>query len=218
MADPEAVGIITGTLAERAYEHAKNNPSPPGDPLIDLSVVGELEAERAERWKRIVPSRFRDAHVDQLDGTLRDLAARWTGTGMLANVLLLGSVGVGKTHAAVSLARLAHDQGGVRVRFLPVVELLDDMRPGGDLGAFDRAVTVDVLVLDDLGGERPTDWTGERLYALINRRWLEERPTIVTSNLGAAKLEASVGPRIWSRLWHDSLRIEIGGADRRRTA
>lgn len=164
-----------------------------------------------------IPSRFAHARITQLDGALAKLATDWTAAAMTANVVLLGNVGVGKTHAACALAIEAH-QAGSTVQFAPVVELLDQLRPGGDDHALERAMTVDVLVLDDLGGERPTDWTGERLYALINRRWLEQRPTIATSNLGPEALEKSIGSRAWSRLYHDALRLSVAGQDRRKAA
>lgn len=178
----------------------------------EADAFADVQAyERAARWPRIVPGRFVDAHVDQLDGVFAQLTG-WDGT---SNVLLVGNVGAGKTHAAVALARTVHEAGGT-VGFWPVVELLDELRPSGDPRTMDRAVCVDVLVLDDLGLERPSDWTFERLYAVVNRRWLEQRPTIVTSNLPADELEKSVGAPMWSRLYHDAVRIVAGGEDRRR--
>lgn len=170
-----------------------------------------------DRGPAPLPRRFAHAHTDQLTGDVATLAADWTNTGMNANVLLLGTVGVGKTHTACALAREAWNAGS-RIWFTPIVELLDLLRPTGDSDALQRATNVDVLILDDLGGERPTDWTGERLYAIVNRRWLEQRPTIVTSNLAPDELEKAVGPRVFSRLYHDALRLTIGGHDRRRGA
>lgn len=74
------------------------------------------------------------------------------------------------------------------------------------------------MVLDDLGGEHTSDWTIERLYLIINRRWLQQRPVIATANLTPDTLEAAIGPRIMSRLTHDAVRLRIGGADRRRNS
>jgi DNA replication protein DnaC len=215
MGEPTKIAeAVPEGLRERAYARSKLPPKPePEEP----DYQAELEAERNARWPHVAPARFVNAKVEDLSLDLRKLATRWEDTGFTSNVLLLGSVGVGKTHAAVAMARRAFETGR-RMRFVPVVELLDAMRPGGDPVAFDRAVEVDVLVLDDLGGERPTDWSGERLYALINRRWLEERATVATSNLDASKLESAVGARVWSRLYHDALRLKIGGEDRRRAA
>jgi DNA replication protein DnaC len=112
--------------------------------------------------------------------------------------------------------------------FWPVVELLDALRPGGDPETLAQAVTVDVLILDDLGTEKPTEWTFERLYAVVNRRWLEELPTVGTSNLPASRksapdgydgptLDEVLGPRMFSRLVGGSVPIRMSGPDRRRT-
>lgn len=198
--------------AERAAAKAAKLPDP-----APFDIQDELEQDRqrhAALWPRQVPKRFEAAHVDQLSGDLAEVAGEWDGE---SNVLLLGGVGTGKTHAAVAMARVRYEDG-CGVMFAPAVELLDDLRPNGPEGTMDRACEVDVLVLDDLGSERPTDWTGERLYRLVNRRWLEERPTLVTANLSAEALEAAVGGRMFSRLWHGALAVEVAGEDRRRAA
>lgn len=185
----------------------------------DAERAAAVAAREQERWladwPRHVPRRFHDATVDELTGDLETVAREWQDN---RNVLLLGGVGVGKTHAAIAMARDAYETRGWTVLFAPSVELLDDLRPGGPERAMEQACDVDVLVLDDLGSERPTDWTAERLYRIVNRRWLEERPTIATANLSAADLEAAVGARMFSRLWHGALAVEVAGEDRRRAA
>lgn len=216
MDDPQPISALAPDVQQRIQR------------LAARAAAGEIAtspepASDAGQWldrpevPPAIPSRFAHARITQLTGELAHLAEDWTEATMSPNVVLLGNVGVGKTHAACALAIAAH-QAGSTVQFAPVVELLDQLRPGGDEHALARAMTVDVLVLDDLGGERPTDWTGERMYALINRRWLEQRPTIATSNLGPAALEKAIGARAWSRLYHDALRLSVSGDDRRKTA
>lgn len=188
----------------------------PDEDARRVAVEAEYELRRRlEAWPRYVPKRFADAQVEDLTGDLAAIADEWDGQ---SNVLLLGGVGVGKTHAAVAMARMIYETEPVLVEFRPAVELLDDLRPGGPERTMESACDVGVLILDDLGRERPTDWTGERLYRLVNRRWLEERPTLVTSNLSAEDLEQAVGPAMWSRLWHGALAMELAGEDRRRAA
>jgi DNA replication protein DnaC len=141
--------------------------------------------------------------------------------------VLLGDVGTGKSHAAVAAVRPAFERG-LEVRFLPVVELLDLLRPGGPEGVLYDLADVDRLVLDDIGMERATDWTMERMYALVNRRWLEGRPTIATSNLPGSRrtapagydgvtLDGALGERTFSRLvGSSSVVVKLTGPDRRR--
>lgn len=212
MSEPTLIGDSIDSI-EAAIRRAKERTGSNHDDGPADDPYGILRAATPPPF----PARFRDARPDDLSGPVANLHRQWLDGGMTANVLLLGSVGVGKTHAACALA---YEAWAVRSRvwFVPVVELLDLLRPDGDPQALDRATKVDVLVLDDLGGERPTDWTGERLYAVVNRRWLEQRPTIVTSNLEPKALEQAVGPRVWSRLYHDALRVSIGGSDRRKAA
>jgi hypothetical protein len=215
MAEPTSIATITPSISARIERLAERAAS--GELPTELSRPAGLEPPMPrDGVPPGIPSRFAGARLGQLDGHIRELATSWVDGGMNANVVLLGSVGTGKTHAACAMAIAAH-QAGSTVVFAPVVELLDGLRPGGDPQAMHRAIHANVLVLDDLGGERPTDWTGERLYAVINRRWLEQRPTIATSNLAPDALEAAVGPRAWSRLYHGALRLRVAGDDRRRT-
>lgn len=210
----------------RAAEHDQRMATDPAYREQYLADRAAREAEeqalvqrrwRDDRWRRTVPARFVDAHVGQLDGHLAH-AATWDGR---ENVILLGPVGVGKTHTALAVARTAHDRGAA-VTFTSTARFLDDIRAEMDNGdgtaiAMRRAIDVDVLVLDDLGVERPTDWSRERLDVLIDGRWSEGRPTIVTSNASPDVLRAAVGPRAWSRLDDGALLVRAPGNDRRRT-
>ena len=212
MDEPTRIGLTADDYRKRAEEMAER--ASRGELNTSPASIGSVYVE-AGSGPAPVPRRFKTADMTQLEGDVAALANEWIVGDMSENVLLLGAVGTGKTHTACAMAKQAWDSG-LSVSFLPVVELLDQLRPDGVKDALSRVVKVDVLVLDDLGGERPTEWTGERLYAVINRRWLEERPTIVTSNLSPDGLEKAVGPRVWSRLYHGALRLTVGGEDRRR--
>ena len=170
-----------------------------------------LEEAHERRWRARVPKRYQSARLSDLEG---DLAAvkEWDGE---SDVLLLGNVGAGKTHAAVALAREVHDQG-VEVLFRPALALIEDLKPDGDPEALKRATKAGLLILDDLGTERRTDFAADRISLLLVTRYDDCLPTIITSNLAPDLLEKQVGERIWSRLYHDSLRIKTAGTDRRR--
>lgn len=185
------------------------------------TVTGDtLALRRNATWQRAVPQRFLWADLDQFTdqpAAVQADLAEWAANPDGRNLLLLGPVGVGKTHAAVAAARVQHFDRGMDVRFLPVVELLDLLRPGGPEGALYDLADTDLLVLDDLGSERPTEWTAERMYALINRRWLEVRPTVCTTNLEPEPLLAAVGERVFSRLvGNGAVVLRLTGKDRRR--
>jgi DNA replication protein DnaC len=191
------------------------------DDYDDLPTVGQLlEHKRMATWQRAIPNRFQWADLADFTDQPPDVQAgleEWAAKPDRRNLLLLGPVGVGKTHAAVAACRRQHFDSGTDVRFLPVVELLDLLRPGGPEGALYDLADTDLLVLDDLGSERPTEWTAERLYALINRRWLEARPTVCTTNLEPDPLRDAVGERVFSRLvGNGAVVLRLTGHDRRR--
>lgn len=183
-------------------------------------VMAWLEEQRVEalreKWLRAIPPRLQGARLSHLPEELLAPLRDWQGN---RNVVLFGPVGTGKTYAAVAAAHLAMKVLGLGPSFWPVTDLLDQLRPGGPEGVLEAAGRAGLLILDDLGAERPTDWTGERLYSLVNARWLQMLPTVVTCN--ATKLEELpelCGPRVWSRLAQGSLLLRVTGPDRRLTS
>ena len=97
--------------------------------------------------------------------------------------------------------------------------LLDDLRPNDtDEGKkwMKWCMDADVLFLDDLGKERTSDWVMERLYLIVNQRYMERKATIFTANLSIDKLgEKMKDPAILSRLKHLSAVIDFRGDDKR---
>ena len=118
---------------------------------------------------------------------------------------LCGSYGVGKTHLAVAAAAERESRGD-DVFFATVADLLDHLRAAfaPDSGVahddlLDRIKNADVLVLDDMGAERSTPFAEDKLFQIINYRYEERRPTIVTTTHRIEEGE-EVRPRIASRL------------------
>lgn len=184
----------------------------------------EAEYERAawqERsraaWEALAPRHFRDATID--DVWIPDIAERmraWLAAPD-CNVVIFGDLGTGKTYESLALCRALIDAGR-RAVWYPTVELLEELRPNGNADVKTFAA-VEFLVLDDLGGEeKRSDWTAERLYLIVNRRWLENRPTIVTTNLDPAGLEAAVGARTYDRLRDGAVTWKIEGDTHRKPA
>jgi DNA replication protein DnaC len=100
-----------------------------------------------------------------------------------------GPVGTGKTSLAILVAKAAKDAGRSYAVF-PVPRLLAEIKRTFDrdasdtyMGFFRRLCTVDLLVLDDLGAEKQTEWVLEQLYSIVNERWQDRRSIVVTTNL-----------------------------------
>ncbi|MEV6035988.1 ATP-binding protein [Nonomuraea sp. NPDC052116] len=179
-----------------------------------------------------IPPRFR-AEIE-----LPKPAVEWAANGHNAGGLYLtGPVGVGKTHTAYAalaawcratnttpfMAGYDHNYGvtnryGPTVHVVRATTLLDQLRPGAD-GA--REIVSDcqrarLLYIDDMGAEKPSEWTQERLYEVIDERYVACRPLIVTSNLPPKSLADHVGERTASRLAEMCELVPLTGSDRRR--
>jgi DNA replication protein DnaC len=72
-----------------------------------------------------------------------------------------------------------------------------------------------LLVLDDLGAEKSTEWSINILYIIIDRRYRDEKKTIITSNLSLDELADKLDDRIASRIAGMCTVVPMGGADRR---
>lgn len=184
---------------------------------------------------RFTPPRFRTPV------SIPAAVADWAGRGWSAQGLYLtGQVGTGKTHAAWTAVAAwcqatgtrphgeeppSVDWGGPSSRTAPNVifarltDLLDDLRPG------DAAVLTirdcqraGLLVIDDIGAEKPSEWTQERVYSVIDHRYAQCLPLIVTSNLPPKELAAQIGDRAASRLAEMCKVVAMTGTDRRKSA
>lgn len=119
--------------------------------------------------------------------------------------VLHGSRGTGKSHLAAAIANHVRRQKEPRrlVLFFVVPELLEMLRSGYDQGDYqellDLCKSVDLLILDDLGAESETSWAHEKLFQIINRRYIDGAPTVVATNCKLQDLE----PRIYSRIADD---------------
>jgi DNA replication protein DnaC len=100
-----------------------------------------------------------------------------------------GPVGTGKTSLAILVAKAAKHAGRSYAVY-PVPRLLAEIKRTFDrdasdsyLGFFRRLCSVDLLVLDDLGAEKQTEWVLEQLYSIVNERWQDRRSIVVTTNI-----------------------------------
>lgn len=129
---------------------------------------------------------------------------------------LCGGVGSGKTHLAGGLAHDLIGREQVPTLFHTAPELLDRLRPsaaneGADWSSW--AMNAELLVLDDLGAEKSTEWARERLFVLVNHRYRRSLPTVYTSNVGPKELAAHLGERTASRIVETSQFVLVDGPD-----
>ena len=133
---------------------------------------------------------------------------------------LIGAFGAGKTHLAIATARALIERLLLTVRFVSAAELIASVRGDGDgakwdWGAVDRAISAELLILDDVGQEQPTPFSRDVLYRVIAGRYEAQRPTIITSNGADAQPEERLGGAAVSRLYEMSERIVLKATDYR---
>lgn len=181
----------------------------------------EIEAarEKAEQRTQEILGRYQRAGIKKrfLDAET-DL--------MLDSYYIVGKVGVGKTHIASALAIEAIAEGH-SVRFVTGIELLSRIKATFSNNAketSDQVVKeyseIDYLIIDDLGKENPTGFAREVMFSIINSRYDNLLPLIVTSNYERDELIKRLGNDIdaialVSRLSEMCKRYKVEGLDRR---
>src|SRR5208337_1215974 len=120
-------------------------------------------------------------------------------------LLLVGTAGAGKTHLAVGIAKALIREKGIECVFYDYADLLkqiqDSYNPSvqtTELGLLRPLFETEVLVLDDLGSVRPTDWRWDTIRLILNTRYNDSRTTIITTNFAdepAAKVADPDAPR-----------------------
>ena len=203
------------------------NPKPsfPNDKIIATSVGAKDVIKKAKVYENLETSlsnldifagktfdTFQTDLVDYSESEAQSLATAFNGALNYAQnpdgwLLLEGSYGCGKTHLAAAVGHQRLLQGDT-VLFITTPDLLDHLRstfsPRSETTydeLFDRVRETDLLILDDLGVENPSEWAKEKLFQLINHRYSRRMSTIVTTNSDIDGLD----PRLRSRL----LDIEI---------
>ncbi len=142
-------------------------------------------------------------------------------------LLFLGTCGVGKTHLAVALLKQVIKEKGDGGLFYDFRDLLREIQASwnsisqtSELEVLRPVLEARVLVLDELGANKPTEWVRDTIAHIINCRYNDKRLTIFTSNYldtsarpGEETLTDRIGVRLRSRLYEMCREIEIHGMD-----
>ncbi|MCU0239267.1 MAG: ATP-binding protein [Pyrinomonadaceae bacterium] len=145
-------------------------------------------------------------------------------------LLLMGTCGIGKTHLAVSILK-ALTERGFSCLFYEFGSLLKEIQDSynphtqaSELKILANIFDAEVLVLDELGASKPTDWVRDTMAHIINTRYNDNKLTIFTTNyLDDRKtdkeecLEDRIGTRLRSRLFEMCKTIKIEGKDYRQS-
>lgn len=160
-------------------------------------------------------------HADQkIENVARKYAANFNamreqGTGLL----LCGQVGTGKSFLAAAIANELISQGTpcLMTNFSRIISRISE-KFGGDQKYLDNLNRFDLLVIDDLGAERDSEFTWEKVMNVIDARYRTGLPLIVTTNLSMKELSDPSDirrQRVFSRLREMCIFLEVRGEDRR---
>lgn len=205
-------------------------PDEPGHPEYHRRQRAEFALAR---WTTAVPYRYRQATAqhDEILAWADRAAADYRDAGFL---VLTGTIGTGKTHQAYGALRRIAEAGPKRFEMIATTapDMYGRLRPGGsDKGTeyeLKRLCRVPLLLLDDLGTEKLSEWTEEATTRLVNERYNECLPLIITTNFPtrAARddrgqpvgpdLAGRLGERLASRLAQTSTVVQLDGPDLRR--
>jgi DNA replication protein DnaC len=144
-------------------------------------------------------------------------------------LLFMGTVGVGKTHLAVSILKGLTEKG-FSCLFYEFGSLLKEIQDSynsntnsSELRVLAPVFDADVLVLDELGASKPTDWVRDTMMHIINTRYNDKKLTIFTTNYPDERLntreetlEDRIGVRLRSRLYEMCRTVVIDGKDYRK--
>jgi DNA replication protein DnaC len=127
-------------------------------------------------------------------------------------LLLEGAYGCGKTHLAAAIANAAVHRG-IPTLFITVPDLLDSLRfafgnPETTFEArFEEIRNADLLVMDDFGTQNATAWAQEKLFQIINYRYINKLPTVITTNLILDEIESRIRSRLQDADFVQHIRI-----------
>jgi DNA replication protein DnaC len=223
-------------------------------------VSRPCECQEAEREARRlaaaqIPARYRDCTLDTFDPsypkadaslcralrTARTFAETYPVDTAGRGLLFVGAAGLGKTHLAVGVLQRLVRERGVKGLFCDYRELLKGIQNSynpevktTELELLKPVFAAEVLVLDDLGAQKPNEWVWDTVALILNTRYNDKQSTIITTNYddlpaGAAGLTDAqraareqtlgdrIGDRMRSRLAEMCVRVEMRGDDFRQT-
>jgi DNA replication protein DnaC len=193
----------------------------PGSP--DFGKLDICTCRQGDVMRQVRDRLFSISHLDELKGLTFDSfqprgriglgerqanslefahnAARQYAASLKGWLLLQGGYGCGKTHLAAAIANFAVGMG-VATLFLTVPDLLDLLRFSFDAEdvtfeqRFEQIRTAALLVLDDFGTQSASAWAQEKLFQIVNYRYINKLPLVVTTNVTINEIEDRIRSRL----------------------
>jgi len=199
----------------------------------DYDLTRELSSQRRAKISNLVKesgigNRFASRTFDNFDRSLspyafdkcKSFAENFTendGKGLV----LTGNVGTGKTHLAAAIANYVMTELGLPVLFMTYQDILDQIRltfsneSADSMWSKQKIFNVPLLVIDDLGKEKASEFTVATLNQIVNSRYVNNYPLIITTNSGYSELYSDLDYATFSRLAEMCEGVNFDGNDYR---
>ena len=189
------------------------------------------EARIPKRYQHCTLKNFKTPKQDDLwtaKGVAKDFVKDYPNVDM--GILFIGPCGVGKTHLAVGIIRELIEKKGMSCLFYDFRDLLLDIQDSynpvsesSEMNVLAPVLQAEVLLLDELGARRPTEWIKETIDHILNSRYNDKKIVIITSNFldntkekDRYSLEQRIGSRLLSRLREMCRKVEMDADDYRK--
>jgi len=202
------------------------------DFLKNKSVQDEVS-----KWKKRVSSdhigyasfcgvgmRHASCNLDNYDGDT-SMIDKWLESPTENLLVQSTKAGNGKTHLAVAAlkAYASSDKcDKIKALYVSFSEFMSDLKStfSNDLysekDVIDGISNVDLLIIDDIGTEKVSDYVQNTLYIILNKRYENMKPTIMTTNMNSKEITANYGSRMLSRMV-SGVMMQVDGSDNRMT-
>ncbi len=229
--EPRPAGDILPEIIERTRERARAWNELPQEER-DRRLAEQREERRREQLVQmqarieaklaVVPRRYKNAGLtsSQLTDWCEDLinATRNRDSAGIKGLVLAGGTGTGKTTALWAIYAELVTHGILSVECKELSDLYRELEPASGISpqdTFHRLEHAGLVMLDDLGAERLTEWREGVLLQVINKRYVQEVPIVVATNIDPKDFTNVFGARIAGRLKELCDVVDFSGEDKR---
>ncbi len=164
--------------------------------MSSLEALKDLTFENFEKRGRVGLGQLQADSIENAYNQARNFTETQEGW-----LVMMGRYGCGKTHLAAAIANRAIENN-TSTLFLTVPDLLDWLRfaySGVDMSfeeRFEEIREMPLLILDDFGTQNATAWAQEKIFQIMNHRYVNKLPTVITSNMLINDFEGRIRSRL----------------------